>query len=352
MTSKKLAPLRVVAIALFVFALARGLSFVLHAPLLGLANNYDQIRYSICIGVAPYRPGVQADQNNPKAPLRLYSFQDLPHDVCNWTSDLLLTAPLSLGWHLAEYYGAPSVHSIRKLGVLRVLIWCAAGLWAALAWLRAGSPIAALANLAGLGFIVFDPGNAIYFNTFYAEPAALFGLYLCLTGACLALMQQGGRGAYLVALMGACILATSKFQHVVLPALLGAGALAAGWKNTRLVAFLFVVGSAFGLTAAMMNRLQSAETLNAVATANRADVVLSALLLNVDEPAAVARQLGLTEQCASYANPGGIFHARPIEKTCPGILTLSDTRARLALIAPHPTVSQCCCRGYPNILVS
>src|SRR5437899_8339529 len=100
----------------------------------------------------------------------------------------------------------------------------------------------------------------------------------------------------------------------------------------------------------MMNRLQSAETLNAVATANRADVVLSALLLNADEPAAVARQLGLTEQCASYANPGGIFHARPIEKTCPGILTLSDTRARLALIERPTALFRAVSHGFATLL--
>ena len=42
-------------------ALARACGLVLHRPLLAYANNYDQIRYSACLDLAPWRPGERAD---------------------------------------------------------------------------------------------------------------------------------------------------------------------------------------------------------------------------------------------------------------------------------------------------
>ncbi len=88
---------RLLVITLALLALVRGLGLVMHRPLLAFANNYDQIRYTACLNLAPWRPGVQADAGNPKAPLVRYAFQPLPTGLCVLSSDMLLTNPPALG---------------------------------------------------------------------------------------------------------------------------------------------------------------------------------------------------------------------------------------------------------------
>lgn len=43
---------RIALVALALFAIFRGVALVRHDPLLALANNYDQIRYSACLPLA------------------------------------------------------------------------------------------------------------------------------------------------------------------------------------------------------------------------------------------------------------------------------------------------------------
>jgi hypothetical protein len=112
---------RIALVALAVLAVARGVLLVHHEPLLALANNYDQIRYSACLDLAPWRPGVQADRANPPAPYSRFAFQRLPRNTCIWTSDLLFTAPVALVWRIAEAFGGRPIHSIRRLADMRLL---------------------------------------------------------------------------------------------------------------------------------------------------------------------------------------------------------------------------------------
>ena len=125
MTRSSLTPVRFwrVVVVLVLLVLLRGFSLVLHRPLLALANNYDQIRYTACLDLAPWRPGVDADRANPQAPLARYAFQPLPAGTCIWTSDLLFTAPVAAVWRLSEALGARAIHSVRRLGEFRLLVW-------------------------------------------------------------------------------------------------------------------------------------------------------------------------------------------------------------------------------------
>jgi hypothetical protein len=59
---------RVALVVLALLALVRGITLVRHDPLLAMANNYDQIRYTICLDIAPWRPGVDPAKSNPPAP--------------------------------------------------------------------------------------------------------------------------------------------------------------------------------------------------------------------------------------------------------------------------------------------
>jgi len=177
-----------------VLTIVRGAMLVLQRPLLGVANSYDEVRYSSCLDMAPVRPGVPEGDNNPQAPLRLFWFFDgFSRDVCVWTSDLLFTAPVAAGWKVAEALGTTHVHSIGKLGALRLLVWCVAALGLLRAWIRRERLATALALLAVTGVVFFDPAITLFFSTWYAEPAAALGLYL--SGAAATLAIAGGSRA-------------------------------------------------------------------------------------------------------------------------------------------------------------
>ncbi len=334
---------------LTLLALARGFGLVLHKPLLAFANNFDQIRFTACIDVGPNRPGVPPERNNPQAPLRYFSFFPLPADACYWTSDLAFTAPTALVWRADERLTGADKHSVRDLGVLRMLAWCIAGAWVTRAWLKAGSRAAALANVVWLALVGFDPANTLYLDAFYAEPTSLLALYLCVAGAALAQATQS-RSALLVTLLGACLLATSKFQHLALPACFAFVLLLfVRTAASRRIALVLLLGSVVGGSVVAINRVYSASLMQSLSATNGADFILSALLLNVDDPTATAGRLGLAPDCAARANIGGVYglHA-PFEKVCPGIGSIptraawgelvSQPRAFVRLLARVPTL--------------
>jgi hypothetical protein len=322
-----------IAIAFFaVIALVRGFGLVLHKPIIALANNFDQIRLTTCLDVGPFRPGVPPENSNPQAPLRFFSFYDAPSGACYWSSDLIFTAPTAMGWKLAENLTGNTVHSVRGLGMLRLLTWIVVGAWATRAWIKAGYYGAAFANVVWLGIVGADPANTIYLNAFYSEPSALLGLYLCIVGAGLTQATQR-RAALLITLVGACLLATSKFQHLALPACLAIGVLCIRAPASRRIALVLALGSVVGIAAAAFNRIQSPPLMQSISSTNRADFILSALLLNVDDPRATATQLGLSADCAARANVGGVFGLdAAFEEVCPGISAVSSAAAWNQLI--------------------
>jgi len=180
---------RFLLIALGALAIARGIVLVRHDPLLAFANSYDQVRYTTCLDLAPWRPGVQADRANPPAPLSRFAFQPMPVGTCTWTSDLLLTAPVALGWRISEHFGGRAIHSVRRVADLRLLVWFVVAFWATRAFLRENRPDVAIAHLAWLALVGMDPANTLYLSTFYAEAAAVFGLYVCGVGTIAALVR-------------------------------------------------------------------------------------------------------------------------------------------------------------------
>ena len=325
---------QVIHALLLLFALltfARGAWLVLQHPLIGLANSFDEVRYSSCFDLAPLRPGVPAAQFNPQAPLRQFSFYDgFPADVCVWTSDLLFTAPVAYAWKLSELLGGSVVHSIHKLGAWRLLLWCLAIGWFVREWLKRGRADIACALLVCAGAVFFDPANTLLFNTWYAEPAATFGLFLCGVGALLT-VQSPQRAAWLIAAAGAALLAGSKMQHILLPLLLALSCIAAGGRAARPAARALLVGGVLGAAfcAAGAMRVSS----HGVELANRGNFVLMVLLPNSAHPAQTAARIGLDADCASQAGPHGIWALpQPIESSCPSIATVSSLRAWSALL--------------------
>ena len=321
------------------FALARGLGFVLHRPLLAYANNYDQIRYTACLDLAPWRPGVRADTGNPQAPLPRYAFQPLPKDSCIWTSDLLFSAPVAAIWRLSEALGARAVHSVRRVGELRLLCWLVLAGWATFALQRAGRPELAAAYLAWLALFGLDPANLLYFSTFYAEAAAVTGFHAAGIGVVVALVRPS-RGALAVAAVGAALLAASKFQHLILPLLLGLALLFGAGRDGRRAALAVMLGATLGLAVQLAGTVRDGPVARSVSAVNRANFTLLVLLPESSDRARVGAILDLEESCLSYVGKSVYAMPVPVDRVCSGVNDWSRATLWWLLISDPPALAR------------
>ena len=321
------------------FALARGLGFVLHRPLLAYANNYDQIRYTACLDLAPWRPGVRADTGNPQAPLPRYAFQPLPKDSCIWTSDLLFSAPVAAIWRLSEALGARAVHSVRRVGELRLLCWLVLAGWATFALQRAGRPELAAAYLAWLALFGLDPANLLYFSTFYAEAAAVTGFHAAGIGVVVALVRPS-RGALAVAAVGAALLAASKFQHLILPLLLGLALLFGAGRDGRRAALAVMLGATLGLAVQLAGTVRDGPVARSVSAVNRANFTLLVLLPESSDRARVGAILDLEESCLAYVSKSVYAMPAPVDRICSGVNGWSRATLWWLLISDPPALAR------------
>jgi hypothetical protein len=309
---------RILLIALAALAIGRGIALIRHTPLLAFANSYDQVRYTTCLDLAPWRPGVQADRANPPAPLSRFAFQPMPPKTCTWTSDLLFTAPVALGWRISEQMGGRAIHSVRRLADLRLLVWLVVAFWATRTFLRENRPDIALAHLAWLAVVGMDPANTLYLSTFYAEAAAVFGLYVCGVGTVAALLRPT-RVALAVAALGAVLLATSKFQHMLLPTILCIAVAIGAGRAGRRAALALLVGAALGGAIQYTNGARNTPMAHNIRMVNRADYVLSVLLRETSDPYRVVKALDIDETCASFTGKSVYAMPGPVNKTCKSV---------------------------------
>lgn len=317
-------------------ALWRALAFVWHEPLLALGNNYDQIRFTACLGVAPWRPGVPPDRFSPEGPQTRFSFQPLPADVCAWTSDLAFTAPVVLAWRVAEAFGGRDIHSVRRLAEWRLLWWVLLAALATRLLLQAGRPDLAAVHLALLAMLGTDPANFLYLATFYAEAAAITGFYLCSVGTAVALVRPS-RMALALTACGALILAGSKFQHLLLPLLLALAVLLGGGR--RRVALALAAGGLLGLALQWGNHLRATPIQEVIARINRANFVLSVLLPHASDADRVAQRLGVEPACAAYSGRSVYAMPAPFTEVCTQVDAWSSREAwRLLLGDPRALV--------------
>jgi len=323
---------RVVLIALALIALYRVASLLLHDPMLALANNYDQIRYTGCYDVGPIRPGVPAWHSNPHAPLSLYGTQPIPEGNCYWSTDLLFGAPVAMAWRIAEWAGGPAEHSVRTLGALRLAAWLLVAVWVTASLCRSGRPDVAAAHLLALAVVAADPVNTLYLNTFYAEAGALFGLYLALAGAVVCIVRPG-RVAFAAAATGAALLAGSKFQHAILPLLLALGLILAHDRRMRRAAVALLLGGLAGGAVQLYQGTRAIPLAEAIAATNRVNFVLTTVLPNVADAGATVARLGLPPACAELSGKSIYQLQEPVETLCPGLRELGALPAWGALLA-------------------
>jgi hypothetical protein len=319
----------IAVIAAIAIGVLRASMLVAHTPLLGIANSFDQARYTGCFELFPDRPPpIRPDENSPNAPFEYYKFLRNPVRLCYGSSELLLQGTTAAIYGVEEAFGKDR-HSVRWIGWLRLVLLTTLVAAICAAWWRRGKPLAALANAVLFALVLTDPSDTMYFNTYYAEATALFAAYALFN---LVLLQHGqektSRGVLLLG-VGALLLATSKIQHLVLPTVLALVVLAFGrrhagrwpWQGFALLAGA-MIGGAFQFAQLSRNDLM----MTSIRSYNRAHVIFTGLLPAVRDPVATLARLGMPVQCAQYTGKAAWQMPGLPEDVCPGIEKLGRVR--------------------------
>jgi hypothetical protein len=331
------------AVALIVVGAWRLAAVVGAAPMLGYANQFDMARTSACVGLWPDLPAPARFEAHPQAPLSRYVRRDDPSDECYLSSVLVFVAP-------AVLFVAPG-HPVdlRWIGALKAA--SLVGLALALTALFRRRPAWMLAHAAIFAFVICDPFNALWLNTLYTEFAALFFAYVCialLVAICARdtpdeAPSSGVVAAFAVSLVG---LGLSRYQHVLLPALLALPVVISAARPAPRAAIAVLV-AVFAVALAQFGLVERNPKIEA---ANSADVVLGALLPASLDPAMTARHLGLPERClrasgATWYEPMG----ESLHELCPEALAVARSRQARLLITEPATLVRAALRGLPQL---
>jgi hypothetical protein len=307
----------------FAVAILRIGMLVGYTPLLALANSYDQARYSGCFDLYPDRPDfIRPDTNSPEAPFSFYSFRKNPVPLCYLSTDLVLQSAVVAGFRIDQAVTGAERFDVRWLGWLRLS--CLSILCALLcrAWWKRGIWGAALGNALAFALVLADPANTIYFSTFYAEAAALFMLFVLLN--LVALWQDDAPNAKKMAGLAviAMALSVSKIQHLALPLALAAVMLVHGYfarRRWHWQGLALLTGAVLGCLVQFVQLGRADPLMVSIRSYNRADVVFTALLPHVQDPAATLQRLGLPERCVAYIGKPAWQLPGIAEEVCPGI---------------------------------
>ena len=193
---------------------------VLVPPVIGLADNGDGWRARFPFGLEP----VLAEKQWPT-----YHHVILEHSYGKtWNPPYPTTELVFVGAAVAldRSLSDDGRFDLRWLGVVHLLAFLiAAGL--VLTATRRLPPLARAITWALLAFVLTDAAYAVYFNSFYTEPASLIGLLATIGAAGLWLERPGSLGRAGLLLGAALCFVGAKLQNVPLGLLLGGGLLAA-----------------------------------------------------------------------------------------------------------------------------
>ena len=307
----------------------RALTLVAHTPLLGIANSFDQARYTGCFELFPDRPPpIRPDENSPNAPFEFYRFLENPVRLCYGSSELLLQGTTAAIYGVEEMFGVER-HSVRWIGYLRLALLTALVVAFCRAWWRRGKPLAAFANAALFALVLTDPSDTMYFNTYYAEATALFAAYALFNLILLYHGQERTRRGVLLLGLGALLLATSKIQHLLLPTVLALVVFAFGrrhggrwpWQGYALLG-----GAAIGALFQFAQLSRDDLMMQSIRSYNRAHVIFTGLLPTVRDPAATLVRLGMPARCAEHTGKAAWQMPGLPEDVCPGIEKLGRVR--------------------------
>jgi hypothetical protein len=315
-------------------------AFLLHSPMLGLANNYDMIRVQGCIDAYPIRdPSIPAWSNSWEAPIERYAFRGDLDPGCFFTSEVLFAWA---AWPFMRWQASRSEDggfSLRTVGTVKfAAVWLlVGGVVAVLIRRRANGAALAIACVAAL--VLADPAVSQYLNTFYAEFAAVF---FTTATVLLVLVAPTGRARwpYLILLATCAALACiSKLQHVGIGLVLTACIFAARRFGQPLmphrVFAALLVGGVLGFAAQLAHL--SAGSTQSIRHANLTNVVLFTVLGESEQPRVTARHLGLPESCGDHAGKDWYYPGLQEAPPCPELLDMSRVRL-VALVLMEPEV--------------
>ncbi len=202
---------------IFLVGVLRLMVLVLDDRIIGYANTWDMYRIQDCMGIAPQPVGRVVA--TPEASIQYYIANVIIQEgFCTPSSQLVLLLPANL--ILSGLF--VDVFDLRLVGVTQALLVSAL--------VMAGTYF--LARRQGYGAAVFsaivyagvyaDPVNALYLNTFYAEPAAgVFFLLAMLLGCAILAVPAPNGGQYFAFSVCLLLLGLVKMQYVFFPLLIG-----------------------------------------------------------------------------------------------------------------------------------
>jgi hypothetical protein len=306
-------------------ALLRGLQVLASDPLLAIANNYDTIRVQSCIEAWPVRDAsIHPTTRSPAAPFERYRFTDIG-GTCFMTSEALFAWLAWPGMWLEQSLTEDRSFSIRWKGSLQFGLWLALaiGCTRRLLALDRSDLAAGHAAVAAVAFV--DPGNLLYFNTFYTESSAVLFLYALLAG-CVVTMAQNGRARPwrdLAIGLAAMLLALAKIQHLFVPLVTVLCVALVAWLcrlDRRRLLLVVTLGALLGSSAQWLH-MNSAGN-DSIRSANLVDTLFTALLPNASQPEAMLSELGLPATCIEQSGSSWYSPGMSDRKLCPEVFAL------------------------------
>jgi hypothetical protein len=312
-----------------------------HAPLIALANSYDEVRYTACFDLYPDRPdSVPPSRNSPQAPFAQYRFIPTDQPMCYWSSELLFQGVTVMFYRAQQALANVHSFSVRWIGALKFAALLTVWIGFSRAWLRRGDWGPALANGLLLPLLFADPANTIYLNTFYAEWAALLALYTLCGLIALSLGRPASPWMRVLLAAAALVLATSKIQHLALPLVCALVVLGLGfWRSRRWPwqGGAILLGALMGLAIQGVQLRRDSEAIRAIDVFNRADVAFTGLLPNARDPAAAAAELGLSPACLRLVGTRAWQMDDYPDQSCPGLVNVTRGR-ELSLLLHNPGI--------------
>jgi hypothetical protein len=317
-------------------ALLRGLLVLASDPLLAMANNYDEIRIQACIDAYPDRAAdVPPQANSPEAPFSRFRFTPGVGAPCFLSSEALFAWAAWPAMWLEQSIRSDRTFSVRWKGGLQFTLLFLIAAWSTRRLFALKRQDLAAGHAAVFALVVCDPGNLLYFNTFYSEAAAIFFGYALLVAVLVVLADKNSASRALILAVGlsAVFLATSKIQHLIVPTLILAAVAASAFVARRVPKPLLIaifIGGLIGCGLQCLNR--SASENEGIRSANLIDTLFTALLPNAGAPAKLLARLELPSHCIeqsgeSWYTPGMVQHER-----CPEVFKLDHRDLMLAVV--------------------
>ena len=305
-------------------------------PLLGYANNWDQIRTTEVFGLKPQNSGKEIHAATPEQPWRFY-IKAAPLGKPKYLSSDLLVKAIQVG-AMTALSGPIRVMDIKVAGATLLIVWLAGVLWVFTRMLA--RPAAAL-GFALWGCVLADPINLLFLNTLYMEFSAFTAATLVVGVLWLWLEKRlSTRRTLLTSGLLVLFLTLNRNQWAYLGVALLPLALALaylGQDGNSTLSRRAMLGRA--LVAVMVCAIPIAvfqsqhKHFKLIISANRIDTVMGMLLPASRDPQAMLRTLKLPESCLIMS--GKIWYTAPtpeFETNCPPIMRLPLMRIGRAVL--------------------